>query len=90
MDDPRTDTRFISKDEKRCADTGSVAAGTETEYFRNPWRVVVTRNKGVCREEGREARENIVNGGARKKERETGMEIEIKRGTRSREITRRG
>lgn len=52
MDDPRTDTRFISKDEKRCADTGSVAGGTETEYFRNPWRVVVTRNKGVCRGEG--------------------------------------
>lgn len=24
----------------------SVAGGTETEYFRNPWRVVVTRNKG--------------------------------------------
>lgn len=89
MDDPRTNTRYIKR-RKRCAkqaDTGSVAGGTETEYFRNPLRVVVTRNKGVCKGE---ARENIANGGARKKERETGMEIEIKRGTRSREITRRG
>lgn len=49
--------------------------------------LLLRETRGVCRGE---ARENIVNGGARKKERETGMEIEIKRGTRSREITRRG
>lgn len=68
------------------------ASGTETEYFRNPWRVVVTRNNSnETRRRG--ARENIVNGGTRERERERGrrgevMEIEIKRGIWRSEITR--